>query len=279
MKNPLKNLQAVAVCLLTLLLVGCVTGRKGVDTGSGDIQTGRWMEKVHANRLDQETLVGKMNVAIEAGGRNLSVGGNLKMKRNEVIQLSLVAFGFVEAGRVEITPEYVMVVDRIGHQYIKEDYRDIPFLQQTQVDFYALQALFWNELFVPGKQDKVAVSDFIFSEIGQNMVLEAKDTRLLNLKFVAGLVSGLVKQVNITEAGKVTGPQLNWKYLSFGRANKREFPDKMQISVDGLKDKYSVTLTLSNLREDAKWETRTEINTQRYKKVSLSSILSRLMNL
>lgn len=279
MRNPLNRMPVGILLVSVLLLTACVTSKKSVDAGKGDVQTVRLVDKVNANRLTQETLVGKVNVAIEAGGRSLSVGGNLKMKRNDVIQLSLVAFGFIEAGRVELTRDYILVVDRIGHQYLKEDYREISYLQQTGIDFYALQALFWNELFVPGRQDNVTTDDFKVSEIGQSLVLETKDTRRLTLRFVAALADGLIKQTNIMEAGKMAGPQLNWKYLSFGRVNRQDFPDKMQISADGLKDKYSITLSLSNLREDSKWETRTEINTSRYKKVSLSSILNRLMAL
>ena len=262
----MNRVSAGILLVSALLLTACGTTKKAGEAGGNDVQTVKLVDKVNANRLTQETLVGKMNVAIEAGGRKLSVGGSLKMKRNDVIQLSLVAFGFIEAGRVELTRDYILVVDRIGHQYLKEDYREIPYLQQAGVDFYALQALFWNELFVPGRQDRVTTDDFKVSEIGQSVVLEAKDTHQLT-------------QANITEAGKVTGPQLNWKYLSFGRVNRQNFPDKMQISADGLKDKYGITLSLSNLREDSKWETRTEINTNRYKKVSLSSILNRLMAL
>lgn len=279
MKNPWKYMRVGIVVLSALVLVACRTGRQAEAPGGPDVQSVKVVDKVNANRLSQETLVGKMNVNIQAGGRTLSVGGNLKMKRNDVIQLSLVAFGFIEAGRVELTQDYILVVDRIGRQYIKEDYRSISFLQQTQLDFYALQALFWSELFVPGKQDRVTTADFNVSEIGQNAVLEAKDTRLLALKFVAGLANGLLKQVNVVQADQLTGPQLNWKYLNFGQVNKKAFPDKMQISVDGLKDTYSVTLTLSGLKEDSKWETRTTVSEAKYKKVSLSSILSRLMNL
>lgn len=275
----MNRVSAGILLVSALLLTACGTTKKAGEAGGNDVQTVKLVDKVNANRLTQETLVGKMNVAIEAGGRKLSVGGSLKMKRNDVIQLSLVAFGFIEAGRVELTRDYILVVDRIGHQYLKEDYREIPYLQQAGVDFYALQALFWNELFVPGRKDRVTTDDFKVSEIGQSVVLEAKDTRQLTLKFVAALADGLIKQANIAEAGKVTGPQLNWKYLSFGRVNRQNFPDKMQISADGLKDKYGITLSLSNLREDSKWETRTEINTNRYKKVSLSSILNRLMAL
>ena len=35
-------------------------------------------------------------------------------------------------------------------QYVKATYNDLAFLKNNGLNFYSLQALFWNELFLPG---------------------------------------------------------------------------------------------------------------------------------
>lgn len=279
MKAIDKHIGGVVLLAAVLLLVGCRSSKTGLSTDGNGRQQTELVEKVQANRLAQNTLTAKVNVSIEARGKHVSVGGNLKMKRDDVIQLSLVALGFIEAGRLEITKDYVLVVDRINHQYIKEEYQALPWFQQTQLDFYALQALFWNELFVPGKQDRVEATDFTVSTAGQSAVLEARGGQMLALRFVTALAGGLIKQVNVSKVDDPAGIQLNWAYPSFGQVNKQPFPDKMQISVDGLKETYRLSLSLSSMKDDAKRETRTNVNTNKYKKVELTSILDRLMGL
>ena len=59
--------------------------------------------------LKEGTVTSKMNLDLNLGGKSLSVGGSCNLKRDEVIQLSLVAMGFMEVGRLEFTPQYMMM--------------------------------------------------------------------------------------------------------------------------------------------------------------------------
>ena len=72
------------------------------------------------------------------------------MRKNEVIRVVLSPLGIMEVGRVEFTPDYVLVIDRLHKQYVKATYNDLSFLKNNGLNFYSLQALFWNELFLPG---------------------------------------------------------------------------------------------------------------------------------
>ena len=67
------------------------------------------------------------------------------MKRNDVIQLSLVTFGILEVARIEMTPDYFMLINKMERQYVKAAYSDVPFLSRGNVDFRFIQAFFWNE--------------------------------------------------------------------------------------------------------------------------------------
>lgn len=81
---------------------------------------------------------------VDADGKQISCGGSLKMKRDDVIQLSLTFLGF-EVGRLEFTPKDGLVVDRIHKQYSRASYAEVDFLRQAGLDFYTLQSLFWSK--------------------------------------------------------------------------------------------------------------------------------------
>ena len=44
-----------------------------------------------------------------------------------------------------MTPDYFMLIDKMGKQYVKAAYRDVSFLRNADVDFYTIQAYFWDE--------------------------------------------------------------------------------------------------------------------------------------
>ena len=85
----------------------------------GDINKKSYVEQVNDNQQQVRFLTSKLRFSVEVGARQMSLTGNLKMKRDDVIRLQLMAFGFVEAGRLEFTKDYVLIVDRINKQYLK----------------------------------------------------------------------------------------------------------------------------------------------------------------
>ena len=118
-----------------------------LDTLQKDV----FLQRVTDNAQTTRFVTSKVKFSVEVGNRQMTLTGNLKMKRDDVIRLQLMAFGFVEAGRLEFTQDYVLIVDRINKQYLKVPYAQLEFFRHSGIDFYMLQALFWNELFQPGK--------------------------------------------------------------------------------------------------------------------------------
>ena len=79
-------------------------------------QEQQYKAAVVAKAQTAQCVTAKINMDVDADGKQISCGGSLKMKRDDVIQLSLTFLGF-EVGRLEFTPKDVLVVDRIHKQY------------------------------------------------------------------------------------------------------------------------------------------------------------------
>lgn len=62
-----------------------------------------------------------MTFEIKMGSKDISVPGSLKMRKDEVIRLQLfIPILGTEVGRLEFTPDYVLIVDRLHKEYIKQ---------------------------------------------------------------------------------------------------------------------------------------------------------------
>ena len=274
----------LAFLLLILLLASCGTKKQTIDS-SGSTEAGsaplqHIVETVNANRQGETFAIAKMNLALSSGSdKSVSIGGTLRMKRDDVIQISFVTFGILEVARIEITPDYFMGVDKVNKQYVKAAYGDVSFFKNSGIDFYTLQALFWDELFVLGAGKSAPTEkQFKKSMEGEKAKLTNADSRLAVLSFSVNIDSGLVQQTTVSPHAEGSSPYLTWKYEDFGNLGKKKFPIGHRLTISGNRNPITANLTLSNLKNDSNWETRTEIS-RSYKEITVEKLLSLLMKL
>lgn len=250
----------------------------------GDGQEAEVLHKVAANASTARFITSKIKFKLKLGDKEVSLGGSLRMKKDDVIRLQLTAFGLVEAGRVEFTKDYVLVMDRINKQYIKADYRDVDFLRQSGLNFYSLQALFWNELFLPNRQhvDEESLSAYSVS-LGSAAATIALNSGNMRYEWSAGTTDGCITAFSGSYSGGGTGKTVNgtgktgvdWGYSSFRKMGTTQFPTSNTITITGTKKPVSVDLQLTNPNNDGDWEMRTVVSSK-YKQVSLNDIMRRL---
>ena len=243
------------------------------------IQQRQFLTKVSDNAQYAKTITSKIKFNVEVGNQNITLTGNLRMKRDDVIQLQLMAFGFVEAGRLEFTKDYVLLIDRINKQFIKADYNKLTFLQQSGINFYSLQALFWNELFQPGmnKVTDESLRNYTASLGGDDVVITL--TRgSMKYKWLANNKSGFLNMANIAYTDASGKTQLNWDYSAFQSMGSKMFPTDMKIDFSTPKKGVKINMMLNNLQNGTDWETRTQVS-NKYKEVTVDEILRRFMTL
>ena len=252
------------------------TSQTYVDT----LKKQAFLQKVSDNAQHARFITSKVKFSVEVGARQMTLTGNLKMKRDDVIRLQLMAFGFVEAGRLEFTKEYVLIMDRINKLYMKVPYAQMDFLRNSQIDFFVLQSLFWNELFQPGK---VKVTDEALklyrTDMGGDDAVIAMENGKMSYRWLADKGNAQVKMANIMYNDRFRGNyQLNWDYEDFQQNNRKFFPMQHKISFTTPEKEVKLGMTLNYMGADENWETRTEVSSK-YRQVSVEEILQRFMSL
>ena len=222
-------------------------------------QEQQYKAAIVAKAQTAQCVTAKINMDVDADGKQISCGGSLKMKRDDVIQLSLTFLGF-EVGRLEFTPKDVLVVDRIHKQYSRASYGEVDFLRQADLDFYTLQSLFWNE---------------ILAASGDHTSLLLTDAPKLNYQFLTRTSSALLDRVTVDGKSTADQGQFVWKYDNFTTLSGKPFPALMEVSINGMGKKAGFTLALSRLNNDSGWPTRTTVSTK-YTQIKATSLLDKL---
>ncbi len=293
--------------VLPLLLAGCRSSKKatrepdtttGATTSGGESAGGRSSGKdgassesagssrakdkkkkmvshINENRQTASGIRGRLNISLKAGSSPLSASGSIKMKRDEIIQLSVTALGLMEIGRLELTPEYLCILDRYHKRYLKERWQDIPSLRSANVDFHTFQAIFWNELFLPGSSALPTDEDFRWSTSGKRLKFEPKEKNpKMEVTFYTDEDKDLIYQTSlVARQGKL---RFDSNCSAWNKLDGKKFPASLRLAISGSKA-YSVDLSFTRLQTDeGMGDIATPIAEGKYTKVSLDNILKGL---
>lgn len=276
----IRKIYPFLACVLLLTLASCRSSRS-LEKGQAArpvASAAEYAETVAGNAQQAAALTARVKMDLNAAGRSLAVNGSLRMKRDDVIQLSLTVLG-MEVGRMEFTPADVLIVDRFNKQYVRASYDQVDFLKKAELDFYALQSLFWNELFVPGERRVTgALGRFRASEAGDHTLLSLTDAPALDYAFLTVTKNGLIDRVTVESKRADVPGKLVWRYGDFETLGGKPFPATMAVELTGLDKDVSLTLALSRMNNNEAWETRTEVSSK-YKQRNVADILKKLMSL
>ena len=270
--------QLLGVTLMVAFLASCSTTKsiKKSHSIEGMTET-EFVENALENASGWEALTAKMSLTLDLGRKGeTKVSGTLRIKKGEVVQLSIAPLLGIEVARAEISPDGILVIDRMNKRYVEVSFAEVKALAKADLDFHTLQALFLNELFLPGKGDLTArdASSFKVEPEAEGVWLNVKRAKRFGYHFLTEAPEALLKESYIGLNGTPYG--LRWKYDDFRALERKQFPVDMELAFEGGRKPVKAALALSRLSTNGDWEARTEVS-KKYEKVELEEILKILL--
>ncbi len=294
-----KLLQAAAIVVAAVALASCGTKKAAVDGAAGSsaavggtsqpnkgasaLEQMDYLRRVSDNAVYAKNIVSKISCTINTGRNEMTLSGSLHMRKDAVIRIQITPFGIMEAARLEFTPDYVLLVDRIHKEYVKASYSDVDFLQQNSLDFYALQALFWNQLFVPGTQKMTdsSLKNFTAALNGSATTDVSISSGKLDYVWTTDSRTALINAVNATYTGKGAGANTSvaCKYANFKSVGAKQFPHDITLTMKSSAVKNAsnmmLRLQLNNVSNEDGWEQKTTVSSK-YTQVGVQDLLGKL---
>ena len=290
----MKKIVLAAVVVLVVASCGtkktAVTGPAGPVTETVETNTEQqrinYLRKVYDNAVYTKNIVSSIDFTIDTGSKNISVGGSIRLRKDDVMRIQLTALGLMEVGRLEFTKDYVMIVDRIHKEYIKADYNKVDFMKRNGLNFYTLQALFWNMLFVPGEANMTdRLLEKFTVDLATKGVMVPLSLKNGNMEYVWQTESktGLIRETDVTYSDKANGTtKLSCKYDNFKSLGTKQYPHLLTLNAQSVISKkprnVMITIKMDGAKMSSDWETRTTLSSK-YKEVSADEVLEKIMNL
>lgn len=170
MKALYCNYKTVGRILPLLLLLSLVVGLSGCKTS----------RKATSSLGESRYLSSKVQLTIPTKDGSITVSGTMKLISGERMQLSfLMPIIRSEIARLEITPDDVLVIDRMGKRYVQASRKELKDILPKKADFAHLEKMLFDaskpggktsltgkELGIPSlEKGKIVLTDFSNKEI------------------------------------------------------------------------------------------------------------------
>lgn len=281
MKNR-RTLYLLATLSL-LLLVGvqsCKTHKKIVTIAPiVDKVESRLFADIIDSHFDFNTFSSRINLKYSSGGRSLTSKSQLRIIKDQGIQLSVQPLFGVEMLRLYIDPDSLLLLDRMNKQYIKESLADVKEKYPVGFDFYTLQSLLMNRLFVAGIPH-AGYDDYELFSKSQNCEmyynLNAVDHR-----------SGITYGFMVDGHDRITSTHLyepqrkykvNWEYDQFVIEESCIFPHWMNVMLHTPKKEINVGMEFSSIELNEPAQLNNSIPSS-YTKADIQRLLNLITNI
>lgn len=271
--------KIIAFTLITIFLLGisgCKSKKISLVDGSGTLKSKSQeevLEDVLTHELNYKTITTKGKVSLN--GKEVTT--IFKLVKDDIIQASIRPLLGIEAMRMDITPEKAVLIDRLGSRYAEVDLSGSELSDYVAFNFYNLQALLTNQLFLAGNK-KVTKSDYKEYNISaskDHYVLQASDKNDLKYHFSVDASDRIVSTMINSEAKEVG---LVWTYDQFVVDKEFIYPTSMAADVKFKKRKIKIGIAYSSLDVNSDFNIDRSISS-RYKKVDILELIGAYMKI
>jgi hypothetical protein len=264
----------IALCILSILS-GCRSSRE--ITATREVLTLKTEKEFYTSFQEQSFQYHTLSARVQfdivmASGKEMNSRAQLKILKNDRLQISVQPLLGIEAFRAELTPDSIKIVDRLNRRFLVESIDNIQEGMDIDFNFYNLQALFTNQLFLPGEINlsENQLSRFRWEQTRTGYLMRTEDRTGLHYAFTADSN----EKLNNTEIRDLsTHYVLNCKYDNFRPVDRQLFPMNINFHLNTENNAQSaLSLSFSRVEVDTPVEMNFPIPSN-YRRVSLQEIL------
>ena len=143
MRRNISNKLLIICCALAI--AGCKTKKKLIATQPASNTAAKpaanKLEAIKASQVNFNTFSGKAKTKLDINGSSNSVTLNIRMQKGQKIWVSVTAIAGIEVARALITPDSLLVINKLQGLYIRKPFSYIYSFTSRQIDFASLEAL------------------------------------------------------------------------------------------------------------------------------------------
>ena len=228
--------------LLLLFAASCKSSKEAASIALPSMTTKDRISSIIQSGIQYNDLSSNLRLTIRPGKlqKETSIDAQLRIVRNEALQISLRVPFLGEAFRILITPDKILIIDRLNRQYLHETMQNIQAQIPFDFDYYSLEALFTNQLFIAGKKE-ISPSDYANFKIREDN-FRAFITYSDKQKILYDFESDYTNRIQaLRMESKNVSSYLQCNYTDWGlTSNNRTFPMTLNLQLNTPDEVYDL---------------------------------------
>lgn len=273
--KPLRNKNIFTLLLIAsaiFFMGGCKS--KKIVTSGGTLKSKAHTEVVDDALLSQlhyKTISTKGSIEFALGNSSKKSSAVYKIIKDSLLQASIRPLLGMEAFRITFTPDSVIILDRLKKQYITESIKDSKLMANFDFNFYNLQAMLTNQLYIPGRKEisPADYNNFNITSTNEAYVLQTKDKAGISYGFNIDASDRIVSTLIYNQKKNIS---LQWSYADFIKDEKYVYPTTMNAVAEVSKKRVNITIIYNKLDIDKNVDIDISIPSK-YEKVEFSKLM------
>ena len=228
--------------LLFLFAASCKSSKEAVSIALPSMKAQERIGSIVQSGIQYNDLSSNLKLTVRPGkaGKETSVDAQLRIVKNEAIQISLRIPILGEAFRILVSPDKLLIIDRLNKQYLSETLQDIQAQTSFEFDYYSWEALLTNQLFIAGKKE-ISPADYAGFQIREDN-FRAHIIYPDNRKILYNFESDYTHRIQTARMEQKNGDSyLQCNYSDWGlTSNNRIFPMTLNVLLHTPDEVYSL---------------------------------------
>lgn len=247
-------INLLAICFL-LLMFSCKARKQvivkqatTIDSVIKPVDTKKTkLDAIRAAQIMFNSFSGKARSVLNIDGNSNDVTLNIRIKRDQKIWISITAIAGIEAARVLITPDSILIINRLQSVYVKQPFSYINTVAGNQVNYKTIESLLVGnaipELLNEHADFRTSADSIILTgnlqELAYKLIVgpgmrvtqtnlndqnAAQSLQVTNHAFIQAGARAIPSQIDITSLVKDKKIQVNLHYIKTDFDQPQEYP-------------------------------------------------------
>lgn len=267
-----------ALAVLSLVLTGCNNQKRLTKTEGNEPKKEVVKQKtiqqraIEAQPDFQSVNAQKARFQLTYQRKSVAANGTIAMIKDSICIISLQPVLGIELFRLELTPEEVLIVDKMNRRYVQMSYAEISEAVKMPITFADAQNVLMARMVVLGQPQSALYSDAATAAAAANNSTAVSLTEgKINYQYSIDNTSLALLQAEYTANGR--GGKATVTYSGHNLYGSVLFPTAVNVTYLDSKYDVSCAISLPNLIFNGEVNAA-RINTRSYKKTTISTILN-----
>lgn len=237
--NKIRNILIISMLTcLSLFDSSCASNKIASNKNLHSLSANRLIKEVEDNNFTFNQFQTKFSAKVETEDAKLSLKGQLRMKNDSVVWLSVALPVGLEVVRAMITHDSVFVINRTEKTYIKESIKNFKQIPSPIADLKFIQAI------LVGNDITLKNGDKYYSEIVDEMY-KLQTIKEINKILLVQPENFRIKKCDLNE---ISGDErkIELKYDNFENHEGRFLPTNIDLTISE-KPKFNISISYSNV--------------------------------